>query len=76
MKDIESWRVVEFLEEAPNNTAFIPAKLDLGRARRRIIGATDKQLKPYAGRYPLVVALAQSASNDASFDEMTMAALP
>jgi hypothetical protein len=53
VKDIDSWQVSDFLSETAGEARFIPAQLDLGRARSRILEAADQQLKPYAGCYPL-----------------------
>jgi hypothetical protein len=69
VKDIESWQLAAYLSERP--AGFIPARLDLGRQRWKILEA-DEQLKPYAGRYPLVVGLTHRASSDAHLDRFTM----
>lgn len=72
VKDIDSWQISDFLSETPGEARFIPAQLDLGRARSRILRAVDSQLKPYAGFYPLVAGLTQKASSDADLGRFAM----
>jgi hypothetical protein len=71
VKDIDSWQIADFLSETPNEARFIPAQLDLGRARSKIFQA-DRQLNPYAGCYPLVAGLTQKASSDADLGRFAM----
>jgi hypothetical protein len=72
VKDIDSWRISDFLSETPGEAGFIPAQLDLGRARTRVLQAANGQLKPYAGRYPLIAGLTQKASSDADLGRFAM----